>query len=514
MRFEQIIEKVDEKELKKLYLEDLLSLDKISDKLDICQTTLKQLLVYYKLERDNSKVKSQAQLTKETKFKQNQQKITRDILYDWYVTKDNSYKDAPSYFNISQYQFDKLCKEYNIKKDKSLVNKKKLENKYQEFGSKENYNKSIADKRKKTQISKYGSEESYNRYISEKCRKTWANKTGKEIREHSETISRAKRSLPESAVNEAKIKRVKTLKLKYGVNNSFALATYTSNSNPNKLFEQKLINNNIDYEKEFIIKGNNKFYRYDFKIDNILIEINPWPFHNTTFNPIPNSQPIDKNYHYNKTLLGQQAGYRVINIFDWDDQDKIISLLSSKTNVGARKCELKEVPIDVCDLFLNQNHLQNTCRKQLVRLGLYYQGELIQVMTFGKPRYNKNYEWELLRLCTKANYNIIGGAEKLFNYFLNTYKPDSIISYCDISKFTGSVYSKLGFKLKATSKHSRHWYNIKTKQHITDNFLRQKGFDKLFNANYGKGTDNDELMREHNFVEIYDCGQSTYIYEK
>ena len=135
-------------------------------------------------------------------------------------------------------------------------------------------------------------------------------------------------------------------------------------------------------------------------------------------------------------------------------------------------------------------------------------------MTFGKPRYNKNYEWELLRLCTKSNYNIIGGAEKLFDYFLNTYKPDSIISYCDISKFTGSVYSKLGFKLKATSKPSRHWYNIKTKQHITDNFLRQKGFDKLFNANYGKGTDNDELMREHNFVEIYDCGQSTYIYEK
>lgn len=249
MRFEQIVNKIDKKELERLYLDELLSLDRIANNLNICQTTLKQLLVYYKLERDNSKVKSQAQLTKETKFKQNQQKITRDILYDWYVTKDNSYKDAPKYFNITQYQFDKLCKEYNIKKDKSLVNKKKLENKYQEFGSKDNYNKAIVDKRKKTRISKYGSEESYNKYISEKCRKTWANKIGKELREHSETVSRAKRSLPESAVNEAKVKRVKTLKLKHGVNNSFALATYTSNSTPNKIFEQKLINNNIDYEK-------------------------------------------------------------------------------------------------------------------------------------------------------------------------------------------------------------------------------------------------------------------------
>ena len=514
MKFEQIIKKVDIKELKKLYLEDLLSLDKISNKLEVCVSTLKQLLVYYNLKRDESIVKSKAQKTKDTKLKQNQQIITKDILYQWYIIEDNSYKDAPKYFNITQYQFDKICREYNIKKDKSLVNKKKLENKYQEFGSKENYNKFIVDKRKKTQINKYGSEESYNKYISEKCAKSWANKTGKEIREHANTISRAKRSLPETAVNEAKIKRRKTLNLRYGVNNSYALATYKSSSNPNKLFEQKLIDNNMNYEKEFIIKGNNKFYRYDFKINNILVEINPWPFHNTTFNPIPGNQLLDKNYHLNKSILGQQNGYQVINVFDWDDQDKIISILNNRINIGARKCELKEVPIDVCDLFLNKNHLQNTCRKQLVRLGLYYQNELVQILTFGKPRYNKNYEWELLRLCTKTNYNIIGGVEKLFKYFINNYNPTSIISYCDNSKFTGDVYNKLGFILKSKSNPTRHWYNIKTKQHITDNLLRQKGFDKLFNANYGKGTDNNQLMREHNFIEIYDCGQSTFIYIK
>ena len=50
--------------------------------------------------------------------------------------------------------------------------------------------------------------------------------------------------------------------------------------------------------------------------------------------------------------------------------------------------------------------------------------------------------------------------------------------------------------------------------HITDNLLRQQGFDRLLGdifGTYGKGTSNEELMLEHGFVEIYDCGQAVYI---
>lgn len=143
---------------------------------------------------------------------------------------------------------------------------------------------------------------------------------------------------------------------------------------------------------------------------------------------------------------------------------------------------------------------------------MYYNEELVEVMTFGKPRYNKKYEWELLRLCTKFGYHIAGGANKLLNHFIQSYNPKSIISYCDDSKFRGSVYSQLGFKLLRVSKPTRYWWN--GKMHITDNLLRQRGFDQLFNTNYGKGTSNEELMREHGFVEIYDSGQSTWIIKR
>ena len=43
---------------------------------------------------------------------------------------------------------------------------------------------------------------------------------------------------------------------------------------------------------------------------------------------------------------------------------------------------------------------------------------------------------------------------------------------------------------------SKHWYHLNSKRHITDNLLRQRGYDQLFNTNYGKGTNNEELMRK------------------
>ena len=174
----------------------------------------------------------------------------------------------------------------------------------------------------------------------------------------------------------------------------------------------------------------------------------------------------------------------------------------------ARKCIIKSVEEEEARNFINSYHIQGYV-KATISIGLYYNDNLISIMTFGKPRYNKNYEYELVRYC--ASKNVIGGAERLFKYFLNNHQPSSIISYCDLSKFSGDTYLKLGFKLKRISAPAKHWYNIKTKQHITDNLLRARGFDQLFNTNFGKGTSNDELMLQAGFVTVYDCGQATYV---
>lgn len=275
---------------------------------------------------------------------------------------------------------------------------------------------------------------------------------------------------------------------------------------PENEFKQLLINNNIEYEYQFNLNN----YRYDFKVGNKLIEINPSYTHNSFYgfrNLVPS---LDKKYHYTKTKNAVDNGYNCISIWDWDDVNKVLNIIKPRDRVYARKCSIKEVDLKKAKEYLNKYHLQGYARDK-IRLGLYNEDELVGIMTFGKPRYNKKYEWELVRLC--SHKYVVGGAEKLFNYFVHNYNPNSIISYCDMSKFKGETYLKLGFKYKSYSI-NKHWYNIKEKIHITDNLLRQRGFDQLFKTNYGKGTSNEELMRENGFVEIYDCGQASYVWEK
>ena len=306
---------------------------------------------------------------------------------------------------------------------------------------------------------------------------------------------------------------------KYGTIYPVTLFSYLNNKTISKINKQtnnKLQSLNCDTQLEFSVNN----YIYDILVKpNILIEINPTYTHNSTIGPIFKNkqvQPKEENYHLQKTLNALNNEYKCLHIFDWDDIDKICYSLQPKTKLYGRQCKLQITSLDITKDFLNKYHFQNSCNGQTVCIGLFFKDELVQIMTFGNPRYNKNYQWELLRLCTNPKYYIVGGAQKLFKYFKQNYNPKSIISYCDKSKFSGDIYSTLGFTLLNTSKPSKHWYNMKTKRHITDNLLRQRGYSQLHNDNnyvlYNKGDSNEKLMFENGYVIVYDCGQSTYIW--
>lgn len=280
-------------------------------------------------------------------------------------------------------------------------------------------------------------------------------------------------------------------------------------SSINRHFGKLLSEYNLQYK--FETKIENKSYDIHILDTNILLEIDPTYTHNAIGNHW-DKKGTDKNYHLEKTKLAVENGYRCIHVFDWDDVDKVIQLLVSKQTIYARKCAVAEIDYNTAGKFEMKHHLQGDCRGQQVCLGLYYEGELVEVMTFGKPRYNKKYQWELLRLCTHEDYKVTGGASKLFSYFIREYSPESIISYCDLAKFDGKVYEQLGFHHVKDTEPQKVW--SKNSEKITDNLLRQRGYDQLFNAKYGKGTSNEELMLENGWLPVYDCGQATYSYIK
>ncbi len=302
-----------------------------------------------------------------------------------------------------------------------------------------------------------------------------------------------------------------TCQEKYGVDYP-CLLPQVANSNKlmhskiNQTFGNLLRENNIIYEDDYRV-GN---YVYDFYIvkTSLFIEINPTISHTSTETGVFDAR--DKHYHIDKMKYANEHGYNVINIWQWDDWDRIINMLKPKEKLYARKLELKEIDKQTANEFLDLYHIQNSCYGNEINLGLYYNNQPVQVMTFGKPRYNKNYQYELLRLCSHPNYIIVGGTERLFKHFINTYQPKSVISYCDVSKFTGNVYKRLGFKQVTKPQPREHW--SKNKQHVTAALLNQKGYDKLFNANYGKGTDNRKLMLKNGWLPVWDCGQVNFIW--
>lgn len=483
------------------------------------------------------KKKSKWDIKRDEKISSLKEKISKDELYDYYILKNNRWEDTQKEFDISNSELVLLVREYDIRKPKTLSAKHTKKTKLEKYGN-ENYNNK--EKRKQTNIKKYGVD---NPFKSKECMKnvydlkeyiygkgnannwkknhiTRINNSGSLQQSYREGQTTYENTCLEkygvhnpSMIEEVKDKIKNSVKdtfiEKYGVPNYWLKpdakrSNGSKNSVANNYFATLLDNDSIEYEQEFILNN----FIYDFKIGNTLIEINPTPTHNSTWNPY-SDKGIDKYYHLDKSKNAFEEGYNCIHVFDWDDKNKIISLLKQRDVIYARNCIIKEIKLKDSREYLDKYHLQNNA-KSSIKLGLYHKDDLVSVMTFGKPRYNKNYEYELIRYC--SHYLVIGGESKIFKYFIKKYYPRSIISYCDNSKFKGNIYNQLGFIKKNSGTPSKHWYNIKTKEHILDSLLRQRGFDQLFGASYGKGTSNNDLMLLHNFVEVYDCGQSVFSY--
>lgn len=473
-------------------------------------------------------------------FKDFLSEITKEDLMNIYITENNSAVETAKHYSINVSMLMRILRHYGIKKPNDLHIKQIKLSKLKNHGS-ENYNNH--QKTVRTNLEKYGVENQFQREdLFPRIQQIKLERYGSRnnIQKNMETRAEHYGSIEESyRAQQETYKR--TCMSRYGVSNSAKLqetrdkiaaqlkATFqelygcdnywstpdakrsngSKNSAANNAFKALLERNGIAFKAEQLHNGK----WYDFEVGNSLIEINPAATHNSTWSPYGDHKGIDKNYHKNKSQLAADCGYFCIHVFDWDDESKIINKFKPMQEVRAEACEIKEVGAEEAKSFLNAYHPQNSTNAK-VRLGLFFEGKLVELMTFGNPRFNKNYQWELLRLCARPGYHIIGGKDALFGRFKEKYGPSDVLVYCDLSKLSGKIYESLGFRLLKKAQPSLHWYNPKTGTHITNTFLWAKGFDRLFGTDYGKQANNNELMLLHGFVEIYDCGQATFVWGK
>ena len=223
----------------------------------------------------------------------------------------------------------------------------------------------------------------------------------------------------------------------------------------------------------------------------------------------------DKNYHLQKTEECERKGIQLIHIFEDEwiyKQDivksRIMGLLGLNKRVFARKCIIKNVSYKEAEKFLNKCHIQGNCMSSY-RYGLYYDDKLVSLMTFGKSRFNKN-EYEILRYCNALNINVVGGASRLFAYFLKDHPEiNEVISFADRRWSIGNLYEQLEFNKVDMTKPS-YYYIIDGIRHNRVEFQKHK----LVNEGFSPDMTEHEIMLSRKIYRIYDCGNLKYKYTR
>lgn len=224
------------------------------------------------------------------------------------------------------------------------------------------------------------------------------------------------------------------------------------------------------------------------------------------------------NYHKHKTLACGARGIHLVTIFEYEWNNKILrdklknillDLISDNIEtIQARKTVVREISNSDAIEFCNKYHLQNGIYSR-VNIGEFYNNELVGVMSFSIPRFNSGFDWEISRLCFKGGVKVIGGADKMFKMFLRKYNPSNVISYCDISKFVGIIYRKIGFKLTEITPPGYIW--VDKHNDVLSRYKTQK--HKLIAQ--GLGTEDeteDSIMKSLGHHKVYNCGNARYEY--
>lgn len=221
---------------------------------------------------------------------------------------------------------------------------------------------------------------------------------------------------------------------------------------------------------------------------------------------------VDKHKHANKTNACEELGIRLIHINEWEWQNKrdicksIIksSIKQYDKKIYARKCEFREVNSkkEAKD-FIEKNHIHGYVNAKF-HYGLYYDDELVQIISISKSRFKSGHE--LYRMRTKLNTQVVGGFSKLMQH-----QPfDYVHSYVDRSYFIGVGYTTTGWKfVQKTVVGYAYYKDIK----LSRQAAQKSKLSKLL-ADYDESKTESQNMSDNGWYQLYNSGNLEFVYTR
>jgi hypothetical protein len=446
------------------------------------------------------------------------------------------------YFQLEEFKEELFKKNIEKYGNKCSLHGKEIEEKVKK-GWKEKYgtdypNQSevIKNKIKETNIEKYGYENpSYSPLIKNKIRNKYINKTDEQKSEIESKrkntninlydvpffaqINRSMESVEITSSKENLESYLKTFAVKPTIEELSEKLEFVEKHSSGTYIRKWGLHKYIDYYRSFGEKGLGQYIsslgfiiekrKFQWgEIDILINEKNIGFEYNGCF--WHSNKRLDKDYHYRKTTNAENEGIRLIHIWEheWiNDNEHIKAYIKAQLGlcdkrVFARKCEIREIKFSEAKPLLNYH--QQKAIGAMKYIGLYNKNELVLVMLFTKVSKNiftKNpiAEWEIKREVCKEGYSVIGGKSKVFNYFVKTYSPKSVVSYVDRSKFTGNSYKIMGFKLDHINPSRYDWVEMRT-------LIFTKRQPQIYRKM-------KELYDQNKVLKIYDAGRYCYLWK-
>jgi hypothetical protein len=419
-----------------------------------------------------------------------------------YPIQSEDIKEKMRQTNLERYGVDSYPKTscFNEKTKKTNLERYGVESYYQSdfYRNKEN---DIKEKIKQTNLERYGVEFFGRKDYNEDYKDVF------------DDISKFKELLNEHG----------TYKLAEMINcNVSTIYTFVSNNNINlpprsrshqeEIIIDFLVQNNISFisnSRKILPSGKElDFYFPDY---NFAIEFNGLYWHSEI------SGGKDKNYHYDKWKECDACGITLLSICEDEFVEKqnfwlnkILYMTGNLTlkKIHARKCVIRE--LDSVSDFLEKHHLQGLCPSSY-KFGLFYDDNLVSVMTFSKPRNNKTGVIDLSRFCNHSDYLVSGGASKLLSYFVKNYGHlyESVVSFSDNNYSNGNVYMALGFNLLSNLKQD-YKYIISNKTYHKSGFRKSSIFKKFDIPENLKNSSEWGIMQYLGYDRIWDSGKKKW----